>query len=62
MKKNLLPVKVGYVILQGLFLPLLLCMGNWQEFLGIIRDPVFAIYTVLVLVDAYIGILIFAKR
>jgi hypothetical protein len=56
LKKNIL--RLSYIILQTLFLPVLLKLdemtgGQFFVWCGV--------YTVLVIVDAYLGILIFSK-
>ncbi len=61
--KNLRAIKLVYVLMQGLFLPLILRADSFLD-AGLISLAIvtYTIYTALVLVDAVLGIYIFGRR
>lgn len=60
---NLLPVKIIYILMQGLFLPLVLKADDFGDSgLNGLMWLTYGVYTLLVLADAVIGILIFGRR
>lgn len=61
--KNLRPLKIVYILMQGLFLPLVLKANDFGDNGQILLMVViYGIYTALVFLDAVLGILIFGRR
>ena len=58
MKRNRL-LKIGYIVLQTVFLPVLLKMDEVQ---GLTFVACYVGYTALVILDAYLALLLFGRK